>query len=231
MKQEFFLYRWSDFRPQTDWGKAVVGLYGRICHDVFVWGRKDLDLYKEYLEKIQGDNLRVCEVKQYLRMLGEGDEEGVASFEYLRAIEDYYVWNYLKEWYEYANKPIAAVIYLMFSEDDKIIKIGSSENMISRRASYGKDKDFRAHGIGNIYCFECLSEERYFLEDVLRAEVGSKFEVWKTYKTDRFYYTGGDQCRFMRQHKKKLEDALGAARNFFAKHKNDPDIFEKWIFA
>ena len=231
MVSEFFPYKWSRFRPQTEWSKAVVGLYDRITRNVHYWGREDLDLYKEYMQKIEGDDLYLSEAKSYLRMLGKGDEEEKAPFEYLRAIEDYYVWNYLKEWYVYAKKPIDVVVYLMFSKDDKIIKIGSSENMISRRASYGKDKDFCKHGIGNIYCFECAAEERYFLEDVLRAEVGSKFGVWKTHQTDRFYYTDGDQCRFMRQHKKKLEIMLNSAEDFFTKHKNSPNIFEEWIFS
>ncbi len=231
MKAEFFSYQWSRFQPQTEWSKAVVGLYDRITRNVHYWGREDSDLYKEYMQKIEGENLYLCEAKHYLRVLSEGDEEGVTPFEYLRAIEDFYVWNYLKEWYAYAKKPIDAVVYLMFSKDNNIIKIGSSENMISRRASYGRDKDFCKHGIGNIYCFECAVEERYFLEDVLRAEVGSKYGVWKTHQTDRFYYTNGDQCEFMRLHQEGLETALNSAEEFFVKHKNSSNIFEEWIFS
>ena len=40
---EFFPYKWSRFRPQTEWSKAVVGLYDRITRNVHYWGREDLD--------------------------------------------------------------------------------------------------------------------------------------------------------------------------------------------
>lgn len=97
-------------------------------------------------------------------------------------------WDYVRSIHSSSDRPICAV-YMLFSKDGKIVKIGSSENLLQRMDSYRNDPDFqdKAHGCGQIYYYPCNVKERYFLEDVLRAKVGQIAGLIKAHRTDVFY--------------------------------------------
>lgn len=109
--------------------------------------------------------------------------------------DDAAVWKHLKKLYEKSpftiavekSAPICA-IYIGFSADNQLIKIGSSDNLYNRVKQYRYDSDFMKHnGLNKLYYMEVSPESRYFMEDSLRAVIGKCNNVIKCRPTDRFY--------------------------------------------
>lgn len=138
-------------------------------------------------------------------------------------------WDYVCLIHSRSRTPICAV-YLLFSKDSKVAKIGSSENLVQRMDCYSADSDFRdgAHGRGQAYYYICSAKERYFLEDVLRAEVGQMKGFLKAHRTDMFYYTGNARKEFGEAEQIELMLKLSIAQDFFKQHSRCDNIFEKW---
>lgn len=86
------------------------------------------------------------------------------------------------------NTPAICCVYLAFSKDGNIIKIGSSKNLVQRFRSYAADPNMNDHGgIGDIYYYTLEDEHtRYFMEDVLRAAVAQTLTAIKLHAADRF---------------------------------------------
>lgn len=140
-------------------------------------------------------------------------------------------WDYVCLIHSRSRTPICAV-YLLFSKDGKVAEIGSSENLVQRIDCYSADPDFRdsAHGRGQAYYYICSAKERYFLEDVLRAEVGQIKGFLKAHRTDMFYYLGNVQKEFGEVEQSDLMLKLTMAQEFFRRHwySRCDNIFEKW---
>ncbi len=138
-------------------------------------------------------------------------------------------WDYVCLIHSQVKTPICAV-YLLFSEDGKVAKIGSSENLVQRMDMYSADPDFRksAHGRGQAYYYSCSVKERYFLEDVLRAEVGQIKGFIKAHRTDMFYCPGKAQKDFGEVEQIDLMLKLSVAQEFFKRYPHCDNIFEKW---
>ncbi len=109
--------------------------------------------------------------------------------------DDAAVWKHLKKLYEKnpitiaveKNAPICAV-YIGFSADSQLIKIGSSDNLYNRVKQYRYDSDFMKHGgLNKLYYMEVSPESRYFMEDSLRAVISKCKYAIKCHSMDRFY--------------------------------------------
>lgn len=136
-------------------------------------------------------------------------------------------WDYVCLIHSRSRTPICAV-YLLFSKDGKVAKIGSSENLVQRMDCYSADSDFRdsAHGRGQAYYYICSAKERYFLEDVLRAEVGQMEGFLQAHRTDMFYCS--KKVEFGEVKQIDLMIKLSFAQDFLKQHPKCDNIFEKW---
>lgn len=86
------------------------------------------------------------------------------------------------------DTPAICCVYLAFSNDGGIIKIGSTGNLAQRFRDYATDAHMNDHGgIGDIYYYLLDGEHnRYFMEDVLRAAVAQTTTAIKLHAADRF---------------------------------------------
>lgn len=154
-------------------------------------------------------------------------EISMYRFEHPDIVMKKYFWDYVCLIHSRSKTPICAV-YLLFSEDGKVAKIGSSENLVQRIDCYSADPDFRdsAYGRGQAYYYICSVKERYFLEDVLRAEVGQMEGFLKARRTDMFYCS--KKVEFGEVKQIDLMIKLSFAQDFLKQHPKCDNIFEKW---
>ena len=212
----------EDFLPKGV-NKAIVAVYENVCRNQGYWA-PNINHWYRYLASIRG-TAGWGLLNRYIEEIYHKEKEEDDNF----TVSKEEAWDKISSLYMLAKNPVCAV-YVLFSKDNKLIKIGSSENLLQRMNSYSGDSDFcdRGHGRGKAYYYPCSVESRYFMEDVLRAEVGQKEETLKAHEIDRFFFPCGTAEEFMEKYGDNLSMVLYWAQWYFETHKEERNLFEHW---
>lgn len=128
------------------------------------------------------------------------------------------------------DTPAICCVYLAFSKDGTLIKIGSSKNFVRRFRSYAADPNMNDHGgIGEIYYYQ-LDEERtrYFMEDALRAAVAQTITAVKLHAADRFILKEEVED-FKEANFARIDEVLNRAKRWLETHEATNESFENFI--